>query len=273
MKTIREAQVGKARIRLIKQGARLAGVVIVGDQVKERVDGDDPDAVWLELQNLAARNTPAFFGYNGAENRFLKIFPEGFTSDAYVERERGYKLAAKRRLDETVPLEQALSGAGYGEAVLAAFRATNLLSPFESTRVQELLRGSHADQFVQGAARFATGETKRGLKMMEAAAKPHDIAKWTAITYLPFLWQPAQHMFLKPEVTKSFAERVGHRFANDYRPALDLDVYASLLDLARTTAEKISRLGPEDNIDVQSFIWVVGAYPAEVEASVQAEND
>ena len=44
------------------------------------------------------------------------------------------------------------------------------------------------------------------------------------MTHLPFLWRPGTHMFLKPEVTKDFAARVGHRFASDYEPRLKLDV-------------------------------------------------
>jgi hypothetical protein len=59
---------------------------------------------------------------------------------------------------------------------------------------------------------------------MERALKPHDSAKWTVATYLPFLWQPEKHMFLKPEVTKDFAARVGHRFATDYKARLDFSV-------------------------------------------------
>jgi hypothetical protein len=38
------------------------------------------------------------------------------------------KLAAKERLDRTVPLDKAREGAGYGEAVLTIFRDTNLPS-------------------------------------------------------------------------------------------------------------------------------------------------
>ena len=53
---------------------------------------------------------------------------------------------------------------------------------------------------------------------MERALKHHESAKWTVVTYLPFLWRPETHMFLKPEVTKDFAARVGHRFASDYEP-------------------------------------------------------
>ena len=68
------------------------------------------------------------------------------------------------------------------------------------------------------------------------------------------------HMFLKPEVTKDFATRVGHRFANEYESALKIEIYDSLLDLARKTENELADLKPRDRIDVQSFIWVVGKY-------------
>jgi hypothetical protein len=95
---------------------------------------------------------------------------------------------------------------------------------------------------------------------MERALKPHDAAKWTVITYLPYLWRPELHMFLKPEATKDFAARVGHRFADDYEPRLHLTVYESLLDLVDKTAMQLADLMPRDRIDIQSFIWVVGDY-------------
>jgi hypothetical protein len=56
---------------------------------------------------------------------------------------------------------------------------------------------------------------------MQQALKLHAIAKWIAVTYLPLLWRPDAHMFLKPKVTTDFASRVGHRLANDYAPQLD----------------------------------------------------
>jgi hypothetical protein len=64
-------------------------------------------------------------------------------------------------------------------------------------------------------------------------------------------------MFLKPEVTKDFAERVGHRFASDYEPRLDIGVYKSLLDLLQETEGQLIELQPRDRVDVQSFIWVL----------------
>jgi len=136
---------------------------------------------------------------------------------------------------------------------------------FEKVRLQDVLRGPNADSFIRAAARFAIGDTKPALLEMERALRPDDSAKWTVVTYLPFLWRPDQHMFLKPEVTGDFAVRVGHRFASDYEPGLNIAVYDSLLDLAARTSAELADLNPRDRIDVQSFIWVIGAYREETE--------
>ena len=55
----------------------------------------------------AGKSDPRYFGYAGARNRFLKFFPNGFHSDGYANQERNYKLAAKKKLDDAVPLEDA----------------------------------------------------------------------------------------------------------------------------------------------------------------------
>lgn len=204
-------------------------------------------------------------GFGGARNRFRRFFPNGFQCEDFCSGERDYKVAAKSKLDQTVPLADATSGSGFGERVLSVFQATNLLSPFEKAHLQDVLRGPSSDAFIRAAARFATGD-KSALIEMEHALKPYDSAKWTAVTYLPFLWRPETHMFLKPEVTVDFAVRVGHRFASDYEPRLGINVYDSLLDLAAKTVNELAELEPRDRIDVQSFIWVVGKYKEETEA-------
>ena len=67
-------------------------------------------------------------------------------------------------------------------------------------------------------------------------------------------------MFLKPQVTCDYAERVGHPFAHDNQSGLEVSVYESLLDLAARTRTLLEDQDPRDNIDIQSFIWVVGDY-------------
>lgn len=256
IQTIRSGKLGKTELRLVKKDGTIYGLA----DGKIYIEGSDPDDVWRRLHDEAGKANPNYFGYDGARSRFLKSFPGGFHSADYVNAERQYKLDAKDRLEKTAPLETAVHASGLGEAVLAAFNATNLLSPFEKMRVRDALRSPAADSFISAAARFTLGEGKPALLEMEEALKPHDAAKWTVVTYLPFLWRPEMHMYLKPAVTTDYAARVGHRFAADYEARLNFGVYESLLDLVRKTEAELSDLNPRDGIDIQSFIWVVGAY-------------
>src|SRR5690606_18936152 len=109
-------------------------------------------------------------------------------------------------------------------------------------------------------AAFTKEPLQRSLDAMIAAIAPHGAATWPLLTYLPYLWEPDRHMFLKPEATTDFATRVGHQFAREYDPERRLDVYEALLGLAAWTEQHIADLRPADRIDVQSFIWVVGSY-------------
>jgi hypothetical protein len=261
---VREATVGNATLRLFKEKGRFRGAVIVGKNMNVH-EGDNADAVWREMHDAVGRANPKYFGFEGARKRFAQFFPQGFEDADYFHQERDYKVVAKTTLEASVPVEKAAAGGGFAEPVLAAFQ-TNLISPFEKMRLREALRGPNADAFVRAAARFALGEGKSALLDMDRALKPHDSAKWTVVTYLPFLWRPSSHMFLKPAATKDFAERVGHRFANDYEARLDIAVYDSLLDLASMTMKEIEELKPRDRIDVQSFIWVVGNYDPQTDA-------
>jgi hypothetical protein len=254
-RTIKSDRVGKIEVRLFQQGTTLHGLA----DGKPLVTGTDPEKVWRDLLDNVGSIGPKYFGYSGAKARFLRQYPEGFECVQYLADERDYKLKAKDKLDRAAPVENAATSTGFGEAVLGAFRATSLLYPVEKAKVQDILRGPQGDDFIRAAARFALGEGKTGLAAMERILKPQDANKWTIVTYLPFLWRPDEHMFLKPEVTKDFAERVGHRFARDYEAPLRLPVYESLLDLAAKTAQEIAELKPRDRVDVQSFIWVVGS--------------
>lgn len=255
-RTIRQGRLGKHNLRLVQKDGRVYGLV----DGEICVDGTDADEVWGRLHRDAGKADPKYFGYAGARNRFRAFFPNGFHSDGFASQECDYKLAAGAKLDVTAPLAEALNGSGLGQAVLSVFQATNMLSRFEIARIADVLRGRDADAFVQAAARFADDATAATLSAIERVLGPHDCAIWTVATYLPFLWRPEAHMFLKPEATKDFAVRVGHPFASVYRAQLDFDVYLSLLDLANETSNELSDLDPRDRIDIQSFIWVVGDY-------------
>lgn len=263
-RTIREATYGKLTLRLLQVDGGYTGIVVGDKTGRSTVGGSDREDVWRRLQAEAGKAAQSYVGFDGARARFLQAYPQGFATPAYIADERAYKLAAKQKLDTTLPLAEAAVGKDLAAAAMKIFQATNLLAPVEKAKLHDALRSPAGDDFVRAAAAFAQGQGASALREMAQILRPFDSAKWTVVTYLPYLWRPVEHAFLKPEVTKEFAARVGHRFARDYQPQLQFSVYESLLDLFACTEAELSDLHPRDRIDTQSFIWVVGAYADEV---------
>lgn len=259
MKTIREEAVGKLLLRLVEHNGSYAGVILGGASAP-RVDGENADEVWAKLRAEVGKASPAYFGYDGARARFARMFPSGFKG-SFEREERDYKVAAAQFLAEVLPLEQAARATSDDCAAAArAFSKTNLLSAFEQARTRDVLKSKVGPSFIAACAAIANGDWKPALPEIQRIFQPHGTPSWPAATYLPYLWRPDAHIFLKPEVTRDFAERVGHRFAQAYGSKLDGATYDALLDLANETKAQLSALEPRDMIDVQSFIWVVGAY-------------
>lgn len=261
LSTIREAYVGKAKLRLLKTGNGFKVATIIGGKVTT-IEGSDPDQLWAQASAHIGRSAPGFWGYEDAKARFIANFPQGFEDSGYIAGEREYKEAASRFIAQNVPLEAAHSPTpAVCENALRAFAKTNMATPIEKTRLQALLRSDQGPRYLAAVAELADGGAKTALPRLDALMREHGQPSWPGATYLPFFWRPHDAMFLKPQVTKDFAERVGHRFVRDYDARLNADTYASLLDLASECGREIASLAPKDRIDVQSFIWVVGDYP------------
>lgn len=271
MKTIREQSYEKATVRLLETKDGYAGIVISKGVASPPVYGLDADDVWQQILSQVREGKPSYFGYDGAVARFVRAFPEGFASEAYLRDERSYKLAAASLLNEAVPLETASNPSAEDCLQVAkAYGKTNMLSIYEHARVREVLKSASGPTFVQGAASVAGGDFTGGFHLMSKAMVPFGPLSWPAATYLPFLWRPDGQMFLKPQVTCDFAERVGSPFAQQYGPKLEATVYEALLALVSDTRLRIADLKPADAIDIQSFIWVVGAYTEEDIATAAA---
>ena len=138
--------------------------------------------------------------------------------------------------------------------------------------MQDVLRGPNANAFIQAAARFALGEGGPALLDIESGAETTRQRESDVVTYLPFLWRPDRHMFLKPVVTKDFAQRVGHRLALDYErearpPSLREPAQSRGANGCRTCRPSSRATG----INMQRFIWVVGGYSAESDVRTVVE--
>lgn len=261
MKT-REQQLGKQTIRWQpnKDGS-FSGVVVSSGKTSEVFHDDDEDRLLTRLRNEAGKLEPNYFGMDGAVARFLKFMPGGFAGERNLRQEREYKIKAHNTLNAILTAERAADATV--DDALKVRQATvwiNLLSPYESMHLKEAMEGPAGPAFLQSAAKFAAGDVDAGAIGMRQAMKAHGPLTWPIATYFPFLWDPLSQMFLKPSVTCDFAERIGHEFQYVYSSEISRGVYQGLLDLTEDTRKAISALQPRDNIDVQSFIWVVGGY-------------
>ncbi len=261
MKTLREQSVGKSLVRLLQTSDGYAGLVIVGGKRHGPFVGDDPDELRRKLLTEVGRASPDYFGFDGARARFLREFTGGFSDPRYAEHERIYKDEAVAKIASDISLDTARQATAADCAGAArAFSRSNLVFSVENARIRQVLKGAAGSDYLQAAAAFADGDVEAGLTGMISAIRVTDPPSWPILTYLPFFWRPDHHMFLKPGVTRDFAARVGHRFNQAYDSGLTASTYESLLDLAAQTSLEIADLEPKDQIDIQSFIWVVGAY-------------
>lgn len=254
-----ELKQGKARLRWMpgKQGGYVGTVLLNGKRLDPIEDEDEAQLI-VRLRNEAGRLHPDYFGIDGALSRFREFMPDGFAS---ADNERLYKVRAADRLQAALPLELASdAGAAEAAAIAQASVLIGILAPQEAARLKDTLLGNSGARYLRGAASFTNGDLGKGIDEMTAAVTPHGRISWPLITFLPFLWDASRHMFLKPEVTRDFASRVGHFFCDTYAAQPAPQTYRDLLDLVGWTRTRIVHLAPRDNIDIQSFIWVVGKY-------------
>lgn len=255
-------KLGKKTIKWqLNQDGTYSGGVVADGKISPLLHDEDERRLLVRLHNEAGKLEPNYFGMEEALARFDKFMPGGFEGEQNLRMEREYKVAAHEALTSVLSAEQAADATMEDASrVRSAPVWINLLSPYESMHLKSALDGPSGPAFLQAAGKFAAGEYDAGCAGMHASMKAHGPITWPIVTYFPFLWDPSRHMFLKPVVTKDFAERIGHPFQYDYSSALQREVYESLLHLTDHTRTAISHLKPTSNIDVQSFIWVVGSY-------------
>ncbi|MFO1203043.1 MAG: hypothetical protein U1E58_10465 [Tabrizicola sp.] len=248
----------------MKQGEGFAGIIV--GRHKERVLGSTHLEVETKLRAMVAADHPDFIGLDGSRARFLRLFPKAFADEALIGDRRHGELRFKRDASalarELLPLdENHATLPDLAARAMRVFNASNLIADrFTKAKLSEVLNSSRGATFVSLAAAFALGEVAESCRRIVRDFKDDGLATWPCLTYLPFLWRPDCHMFLKPTFTRLYAERIGHRFQHDYESAPNPTTYSSLLHMTSETANAIADLNPADNIDLHSFMWVVMDY-------------
>jgi hypothetical protein len=206
-----------------------------------------------------------------ARRRFLEFFPDGFRDETYVDTERSYKWNAHREWIDAFGagrMADMISAGDYHAIASGAVRLearTNLLFSFEKMALRDALKSP------DGARQFATGlndwlygsgsERDRFEEWVEVVGRlpRHQtrVRTWPVVTVFGFLARPKVHMYVKPTVLRTAADRYG--FDLHYKSAPSWETYSSVLDFARTVRRDVGDLYPRDLIDIQSYLWVQGS--------------
>ncbi len=201
------------------------------------------------------------------------MFPDGFDDELYLAWERDYKVEAHARwraeIGGKVRFRAALDEGRHEEIATAAVRIESsrpLLFSFEKMALRDAVVRSSAGarQFAEGlydwlhgpgseAARF-----ERWVTTVQALPRRQTrVATWPLITVFGAIARPKVHLFVKPLTTKRAAD--AYAFDLTYHSTPGWATYSSVLELGRTVREDLADLGPRDQIDVQSFLWVLGS--------------
>ena len=203
--------------------------------------------------------------------KFLRFFPNGFFDETYLDWERNYKweahVAWHKQLDQETHHDLLMKHA-FVEVAARAVRIearTNLLFSFEKMALRDAVKTKPgARLFAQGLYEFLYGSDELGVRFTRwcevvnsLPRKQTRVLTWPLVTVFGFVAQPETHFFLKPNVTRRGAREYEYDLKYASRPSWD--IYAGMLDFARTVKKDIRDLRPRDMIDVQSFIWVQGS--------------
>jgi hypothetical protein len=213
-------------------------------------------------------------GFTGPERCwkwFTKFFPRGFRDEKYVAWERDYKLRAHEQWQVALnqrAFRKLLKEGRHEEISAMAVRIesrTNLLFSFEKMALRDAVRSSNGARIfaealydvVHGRGGMAVKfgrwcDAIGGLPRKQTRVLTHPV-----VTVFPFIADPTNHIFLKPNVTKDAAKRYGFDFV--YKTTPSWEVYSQLLKVADLIKRDLKAKGPRDMIDIQSFIWVVGS--------------
>jgi len=209
------------------------------------------------------------------QKKFRFYFPKGFKDQTYKEWERNYKWNAHVQWAEQLNPEEfsrLLSAEQYVEIANRAVRIetkTNLLFSFEKMALRDAVRTpSSAKAFAIGLFNYLYGKEslrQRFEKFIEVVEhlprKQTRVLTWPLVTVFGFIAKPEEFIFLKPKVTKIAAEKYAYDFYYGSRP--NWETYESLLGLANQVEKDLADWKPNDMIDIQSFLWVLGSdeYP------------
>ena len=243
--------------------------------IMEKVEGKDTDHPLLNNLKLPDKDleTTKYRLISDLILQFLKIFPNGFYDEKYLDQERNYKIEAHELMTDLLDelsFGKLIKTSDYEKICVNALKVvnkTNLIFPNEKMALKDGLKSSdNKKEFSISLFDILYGKSDLSERFENYAKTLSNInaSKWTIQTYFLFITFPQKYIFMKPSVTQYAA--AAFAFELNYKSEINWRSYETLLMFSSYVSKEISKINenlkPRDMIDVQSFIWssVAGKY-------------
>lgn len=204
---------------------------------------------------------------------FERLYPGGFTGEAYSKNERGiadnnengdkeYGIALAQKSLSKDAFSGGNTDALY-EAALAVLKATTIVFPIEGAIPFKALQGGDREAAVNAIKDLLHGGGDYGERLVKFAAAlqlkdSKGVAKkvtWPLATVWAALLDPKQFTAVKPTAFAGQAQTLG--LTVDKSAPLNGEGYAKFLEVVQKTRDAIVAAGqqPRDLLDVYTFIW------------------
>jgi hypothetical protein len=242
------------------------------DFIKEAGSPPSPDFCFPEATRVSKRigaspsksKKPAH-SFEHFVERFLALYPNGFEDAGFVRDERDYKLAAIRKLKETlnsVQLDSLLAASDFAEICRRAKQVAsslNLIFPQEMMSLNDSLKVAESQKEFALSLRdvlFSDSPKQERFERYFAILGKIGCSKWTVATYFQFLESAGTDMVMKPMVSQAMASAVSLSLL--YRPEPNWNTCVRLNEVAAEVESRLKavHLIPRDWVDLQSFMYV-----------------
>jgi hypothetical protein len=208
---------------------------------------------------------------DAATRKFLRLFPQGFQDETYLDWERNYKWEAHKEWKELLgpaALKSLIRRGKFQEAARHAIgieSGRSFLFSFEKMAIRDAVKTpAAAEYFVRGLNAWLYGTESHASRfaawceVIESLPRRQTrVSSWPVVTVFGFIAHPTREMFVKPNTIRAAAQALG--FAIPYASRPNWGTYASVLRLAQHSQKALAGLKPRDWIDIQSFLWVQGS--------------
>jgi hypothetical protein len=225
------------------------------------------------LSGPAASNVN-YLGAARCRRRFELFYPDGFEDETYLVAERSGKERAHLEWEAELAApnyRKLLARGEFRQIADTAVRIesrTSMLFSFEKMALRDALKTPagarlfatelYAFLYGHGSPQRRFGDWIEALADLPQRRSP--VLTWPVATVFGFIARPDRHIFFKPRVTRKAAQAYGYDLAYQSRPAWA--GYQSLLTFAAVIRRDLARkpgFKAKDMIDLQSFLWVLGA--------------